>query len=287
MGKRKISTPSFPIFRFNNIKKSLSYTVFLIVVISVAITFITASATETNVNMIDSTEFQNQYESFNSLLQSFVNDNGTVDYTSIRNNPFNLDKFIIFINNVSPENRPEQFLDSDAKAYWINVYNALAIKTIIDNPDVNSIREISWGMGAFLRNKFVVGGKKMTLNHIENKILRGKYQDPRIHFAINCASNSCPPIGNRIVTGNKLDEQLDQKAINFINDPENVRIDHNNKEIYLSKIFKWFKKDFIKNHENILSFIINYRNDINVQQRADIINTYKIIYNKYDWSLNE
>ena len=287
MGKRKISTPSFPIFRFNNIKKSLSYTVFLIVVISVAITFITASGTETNVNMIDSTEFQNQYESFNSLLQSFVNDNGTVDYTSIRNNPFNLDKFIIFINNVSPGNRPEQFLDSDAKAYWINVYNALAIKTIIDNPDVNSIREISWGMGAFWRNKFVVGGKKMTLNHIENKILRGKYQDPRIHFAINCASNSCPPIGNRIVTGNKLDEQLDQKAINFINDPENVRIDHNNKEIYLSKIFKWFKKDFIKNHENILSFIINYRNDINVQQRADIINTYKIIYNKYDWSLNE
>jgi len=212
MGKRKISTTSFPIFRYNNIKKSLSYTILFIVVISVAMTIITASSTETDVNMIDNTELHINYDSFNSLLQSFVNDSGTVDYHSIRNDPFNLDKFITFINNVSPENHPEQFSDPDAKAYWINVYNALAIKTIIDNPDVNSIREISWGMGAFWRNKFVVGGKKMTLNHIENKILRVKYQDPRIHFAINCASNSCPPIGNRIVTGNNLDEQLDQKA---------------------------------------------------------------------------
>ncbi len=287
MGKRKISTPSFPIFRFNNIKKSLSYTILLTFLVGISAALITVSRAQTNINSIDSIEFQDNYESLNRVLRSFVNDNGNVDYTSIRNDPFNLDKFITFVSNVSPETHSEHFSDSDAKAYWINVYNALAIKTIIDNPDVNSIREISWGMGAFWRNKFVVGGRKMTLNHIENKILRGKYQDPRIHFAINCASNSCPPIGNRIVTGNRLDEQLDQKASNFINESENVLIDHNNKEIYLSRIFKWFKKDFIKNHENVLSFILSYRKDINIQQRADIINTYKIIYNKYDWSLNE
>ncbi|MEE8340534.1 MAG: DUF547 domain-containing protein [Candidatus Neomarinimicrobiota bacterium] len=235
---------------------------------------------------MSSADLQNSYESFNNVLQTFSN-NGTVDYTSLRTDPFNLEKFITFINNVSPASHPGLFSESDEKAYWINVYNALAIKTIIDNPDVSSIREISWGMGAFWRNKFVVGGKKMTLNHIEHKILRKKYQDPRIHFAINCASNSCPPIGNRIVTGGNLDEQLDLKTYNFINDPSNVRIDHTKKEVHLSRIFKWYKKDFTKKHEDLLSYIFGFMDDISINQDAEIVKTYQIIYNKYDWSLNE
>lgn len=287
MGKQNISTPSFPIFRFRYIKRYLLYIILLIVTVSVAMTAITIGEAQTDVNAIGSAEFQSNYESFNNVLQSFSNEIGTVDYTSIRNDPFNLDKFITFINRVSPESYPERFSESDAKAYWINVYNALAIKTIIDNPDVQSIREISWGMGAFWRNKFTVGGKKMTLNHIEHKILRGKYKDPRIHFAINCASNSCPPIGNRIVTGDNLNSQLDKKAFNFINDPSNVRIDHINKKIHLSRIFKWFKKDFTQNHEDLLSYIFDYYKDIGAKQKTKIIDTYQIIFNKYDWSLNE
>ena len=287
MGKQNISTPRFPIFRIMDIKKLLPYLILLLITISIVMTLITISTAQTHMNSINSKEFQSNYESFNQILQSFVNDNGTVDYASIRIDPFNLDKFIIFINNVSPESHPDQFSESDAKAYWINVYNALAIKTIIDNPEVNSIREISWGMGAFWRNKFVVGREEMTLNHIENKILRGKYKDPRFHFAINCASNSCSPIGNRIFTGNKLDEQLDRKAFNFINDPSNVLIDQVNQEIHLSRIFKWFKKDFTQNHKDLLSYILGYFDDTNAKKKAEILSTYKIVYNKYDWSLNE
>lgn len=265
---------SFPIFIFIHINWLLLY----ISLIN------TVSTVQTDVN---STDFQSNYESFNSVLQSFSNDNGTIDYTSIRHDPYNLDKFITFINNVSPENHPDLFSEDDAKAYWINVYNALVIKTIIENPNVSSIKEISWGMGAFWRNKFVVGGQKITLNHIEHKILQDKYKDPRIHFAINCASNSCPPIGNRIIAGNDLDEQLEEKTHNFINDPSNVRFDHTNKEIHLSRIFKWYKKDFLQNHKNLLSYIFDYLDDISAKQRTNIVNTYKIVYNKYDWSLNE
>ena len=143
------------------------------------------------------------------------------------------------------------------------------------------------GYGAFWRNKFVVGREKMTLNHIEHKILRAKYKDPRIHFAINCASNSCPPIGNRIVTGDSLDSQLDKKSSSFINDTSNVRIDHANKEIHLSRIFKWFKKDFTQSHDDLLLYIFDYLDNISAKKKTDIINTYQIIYNKYDWSLNE
>ncbi|MEE8478589.1 MAG: DUF547 domain-containing protein, partial [Candidatus Neomarinimicrobiota bacterium] len=194
---------------------------------------------------------------------------------------------VIFINKVSPENYPDLFSESDAKAYWINVYNALVIKTIIENPNIDSIRKISWDAGAFWRNKFVVGGKKMTLNHIEHKILRGIYKDPRIHFAINCASKSCPPIGNNLVTGNNLGEQLDIKTYNFINNPANFLIDHTNKEIHLSRIFKWYKKDFTQNYESVLSYIYHYLDNLSTKQKIVINNTYRIVYNKYDWSLNE
>ncbi len=268
-----------------NVKTKTS---FLILILSIVTIIIAYSPKEDQISMdvIDSTVIQSNYESFNNVLQSFSNSNGTVDYTSIRNDPFNLNKYITFINNVSPQNHPERFSESDAKAYWINVYNALAIKTIIDNPEVNSIKEISWGMGAFWRNKFLVGGKKMTLNNIEHKILRGKYKDPRIHFAINCASNSCPPIGSRIVTGENLDKQLDSKASAFINDSSNVRIDHTNKEIHLSRIFKWFKKDFTTKHNNLILYILGYRYDIDSSNEA-AIGSYKIIYNKYDWHLND
>ncbi len=287
MGKQKISTPSFPIFHFKDIARSLFYIILLIVTISATKTTIVDSTAQKRVNPIDSTDLKINYESFNNVLLSFVDDKGTVNYASIRSDPFNLDKFVIFINKVSPENYPDLFSESDAKAYWINVYNALAIKTIIENPNVASIREISWGMGAFWRNKFVVGGKKMTLNHIEHKILRKKYNDPRIHFAINCASNSCPPIGNNIFTGDNLDEQLDIKTYNFINDPVNFLIDHTNKEIHLPRIFKWYKRDFTQNHESLLSYIYYYLDNISTKQKIAIVNTYRIVYNKYDWSVNE
>ena len=248
----------------------------------------TAIGREAQIKMseVDAVDSQNNYNSLNIILQSFSTPHGKIDYTSIRNDPFNLNKFLNFISNVSPQLYPELFSETDAKAYWINVYNALTIKTIIDNPNVNSIREISWGMGAFWRNKFNVGGIKITLNHIEHKILRGKYNDPRIHFAINCASNSCPPIGNRIVTGDNLSDQLNKKATDFINDTTNVRFDHSNKKVYLSRIFKWYKKDFTHNHNDLLEYILEYHKDGSEIKYTDV-STYNIIYNKYDWLLNE
>jgi len=236
---------------------------------------------------IDKNKLDENRTSFNTVLESFSSVNGTVDYSSIRNDPFNLDKFLSFISSVSPENHSELFKEDDSKAYWINVYNALAIKTIIDNPNISSIRDVSWGMGAFWRTKFVVGGRKMTLNHVEHKILRSKYKDPRIHFAINCASTSCPPIGNRIVNGKGLDEQLNRKAIDFINDKSNVSIDHKKEIVYLSRIFKWFKKDFVSENRRLIDYILEYRKDINDIQKEKISINYKIEFFKYDWSLND
>ena len=238
-------------------------------------------------NTIDNSDVGAKFKLFDHVLSSYTNQDGTVDYTSIQKNPFNIDEFLSFIGRVSPENHPELFQKDDAKAYWINVYNALAIKTIIDNPGIESIRDISWGMGAFWRNNFLVGGKKITLNFIEKKMLRNKYKDPRIHFAINCASNSCPPIGNRIVSGNYLDDQLNKKAIDFINAPTNVNFNYENKTVSVSRIFKWFKNDFLIDNDSLIEYILKYRTDISIEKKVDIAKNYKITFLKYDWALND
>ena len=104
--------------------------------------------------------------------------------------------------------------------------------------------------------------------------------DPRIHFAINCASKSCPPLGNRILIGKNIEKQLHEKTISFINNIDNVYINHEEKTIYLNKIFKWFKKDF----KNVIQFITKFLiEDIDY----DRIKNYKIKYYKYDWSSNQ
>ncbi len=215
-------------------------------------------------------------------LNTYVDEGGRVDYQSIRENPFALQPFLDFVANVSPISHPELFpTRNDKKAYWINVYNGLMIKTVIENPHISSVKEIDWGYGVFWCKKFKVGGEMMTLNHIEHKILRGHFKDTRIHFAINCGSNSCPPLGQRILTGEKLDQQLERKTRDFINDPENVGIDPAAGTLCLSRIFKWYKTDFESGGTTLLEYIKHY-----LDEKVNL-STYKIKFQDYDWDLND
>ena len=216
-------------------------------------------------------------KSLDTILSSYVDDSGNVNYKGIVKNPFALDEYLNFIEQISPDSHPDYFKTEDSKkAYWINVYNALILKIMIENPG-KDILDIGYiGHDVFLK-RFKVGNKRISPSFIENKILR-KMKDPRIHFAINCASKSCPPLGNRILLEIDLDKQLDQKAFKFINNADNVFINHEEKTIYLNKIFKWFEKDF----ENLKSYISIYLDDIDM----DLIKNYNIKFFKYDWSKN-
>jgi len=218
-------------------------------------------------------------EAFNNLLFSYVDSVGNVNYQGIIDSPFSFNEYFSFIEEISPVNHPEYFKSqNDEKAYWINVYNALIIKLMIDNPNKDILDISIFGVFIFSK-KFKVGGQMISPNHIEHKILR-KMNDPRIHFAINCASKSCPPLGNRILIGKNIEKQLNQKTISFINDIDNVYISHEEETIYLNKIFKWFKKDF----KNVIQFITEFLiEDIDY----DRIKNYKIKYYKYDWSSNQ
>ena len=221
----------------------------------------------------------NSNEAFNNLLSSYVDSVGNVNYRGIIDNPFSFNEYFSFIEQISPINHPEYFKSqNDEKAYWINVYNALIIKLMIDNPNKDILDISIFGVFIFSK-KFKVGGQMISPNHIEHKILR-KMNDPRIHFAINCASKSCPPLGNRILIGKNIEKQLNEKTISFINSIDNVYINHEEKTIYLNKIFKWFKKDF----KNVIQFITEFLiEDIDY----DRIKNYKIKYYKYDWSSNQ
>ncbi len=226
--------------------------------------------------LLSNEAFSNEYSHLDSTLFNYVGSDGTVNYQGIIQSPNNINQYFEFIENFSPDSHPQYFQTKKEKlAYWINTYNALIIKLMIDNPDKN-ILNISFGHTIWF-TKFKVGSEMISLYKIEHEILRK--MDPRIHFAISCGSTSCPPLGKRIFLGNTIDYQLDEKTINFINDSKNVYVDHDNKIIYLSKIFKWYKKDF----GNVRKFIIKYlKESLNYSS----IKNYKIKYNKYDWSSN-
>ena len=218
----------------------------------------------------------NEYSSLDSILSKYVDSDGLVNYQAIIDSPYNINEYLDFIKNVSPQSHPKLFpTKNDKLAYWINAYNALVIKLMIENPSTN-ILEISLGHLIWL-TKFDVGLKKISLYEIEHKILRKL--DSRIHFAISCGSKSCPPLGQRVYLGRTLDVQLEIGAKDFINNKNNVFIDFDNKTLYLNKIFKWYKKDFV----NVKKYIVMYLSD---GTSFDQIKNFKIKYNDYDWSLN-
>lgn len=173
------------------------------------------------------------------------------------------------------ENPPKETWSINEKlAYWINAYNAYTIKLIIDSYPIKSIKDID---SPWKKEFFKIDGEWYSLNDLEHKILR-KLNDPRIHFAINCASFSCPIVWNKAFTGDNVGEALETLTKKFINDPLRNKITKD--EVKVSKIFLWYKKDFKVDGGNVVDFINKY-SDIKIDEQS------KKGYMDYDWSLNE
>jgi len=209
------------------------------------------------------------HSAWSTFLNKYVTKNGNVNYKLIKSNQEDLNAYLNLFANTSPDNT---WSKNEKLAYWINAYNAFTIKLIIDNYPTKSIKDISKPWDKKLAN---INGKKVSLNYIEHDVLR-KMEEPRIHFAINCASVSCPKLLNTAFLPETLNSQLNTVAKLFINSKEN-RIEKGN--VKLSKIFKWFSNDF-KANGNVLDFINKY-SDTKVSNKE----SYK--YLDYNWSLNE
>lgn len=209
------------------------------------------------------------HNTFNDILKKNVSPQGVVNYASIKANWSKLRNYI----KVLGENTPQDTWSKDEKlSYWMNAYNAMTIDLILRNYPLESIKDIKdpWD-----QRFWKVGDKWINLNEIEHKILR-KMDDPRIHFGINCASFSCPPLLNEAFFPNKVDEQLDTLARGFVNDTARNTITPDKVEV--SKIFTWFAKDF-----KIDGSLIDYLNKYATTKIAD---NAKVRYRDYDWTLN-
>ncbi|RMF92018.1 MAG: DUF547 domain-containing protein [Candidatus Schekmanbacteria bacterium] len=246
------------------------------------------------------------YEDYSSILLRYVDIDGLVNYKQLKKEHAKLDAFIDSIASLR-EDEFSKWDDKEKIAFWINSYNALTLKVVIDNYPIkpsffasflyplNSIRQIS---GVWDKKRFKVMGKSMTLDEIENFHLRKEFNEPRIHFALVCASMGCPKLRNEPYEGKKLNLQLDNQIEQFLANKNKFRIDNHKKVIYISPIFKWFAEDFVKSYsghkvsskydekeEAIINFISRYLDE---EQSALLKNeTYEIGYLDYDWSLNE
>lgn len=220
------------------------------------------------------------HDVFNQILQRHV-DEGRVDYTKLKENPRVLDDYLdqLAAANLIKMNYSEQL------AFWINAYNALIIKGVIDHYPTKSVRKVKLFRGFFSRLKFQVAEEAYTLNQIEHNIIRTEFVDPRVHFALVCASLSCPPIENSVFLPETIEEQLDEVTQKFISDPKKVRLDRQKRRVYLSKIFKWYKEDFSEGYDGVPDFLADYLppEDAEFVLEKDI----KFVFLAYDWTLND
>ncbi len=181
---------------------------------------------------------------------------------------------------VSEFSRNEQF------AFWVNLYNAATVKVIVDHYPVETIRDIDISPGFFSEGPWdkelvMVEGEALTLNDIEHRILRPIWDDPRIHYAVNCASIGCPNLAVSAFTGSGLEAQLDAAARGYINDPRGVSITGD--RVTVSKIYDWFHEDFGGNTRSVLAHLQRYAEPA-LAARLQEIGT--IEDTAYDWSLN-
>ena len=172
-------------------------------------------------------------------------------------------------------------------AFWINAYNAFTIRLVLDHYPLSSIRSIGFLPLAAFRTKFIplgAGRTRMSLNDIENKILRQQFQDARIHFAIVCASKSCPTLRSEAYRSSALDQQLDEAARAFLDDPSKNRWEPVSRTLYLSSIFTWFRDDFEREAKTLPAFVGRY---LRQSDRAALDSgNVRVVFLDYDWSLN-
>ncbi len=213
------------------------------------------------------------HNEWNTMLQKHVSSGGDVDYQGFMSDRQQLESYISMLGKAVPN---DQWNRNEQMAYWINCYNACTVKLILDHSPLKSILDIDNGKP--WDEKFIrIGNQTLSLNDIEANMLRKKFNDPRIHFAINCASKSCPKLLNEAFTAESLEQQLTTAAKAFINDGSRNKISPGKAAV--SKIFDWYKDDFTKDG-NLTTFINQY-STVKLDPAATVS------FLNYDWSLNQ
>lgn len=222
------------------------------------------------------------HDPWNDILNDYVED-GVVSYGKLKSSARDMQKLDNYLEALGKADLKTYSRD-ERLAYWINAYNAFTVKLILNHYPVKSIRDIK---DPWKRKIWLAAGERLGLDDIEHKKLRHELQEPRIHFAIVCASIGCPELYNNAFRAKDLDQTLDKVARSFFSDRKNifVELSGDNTILHLSRIFKWFGSDFGKSDQERIDFILPY---LKKADAGKIKNTkkIKIKFLDYDWGLN-
>jgi hypothetical protein len=218
---------------------------------------------------------------WNSLLKKHVNQTGQVNYKGFQKDSLTLKRYLRLISNNIPNAR--FWSEDDTKAYWINAYNAFTIQLIIRKFPIESITELNPSKddpgNTIWHVRFIeINRSPYSLDEIQHRILRRDFSDPRIHFALNCATTSAPKLHNEAFTGDNVNEKLEILTTQFINDPKKNTLE--GEQVKLSQVFSRFSADFTERSGSIITYINKY---INPKIKDDI----RIEFLGYDWSINK
>lgn len=243
------------------------------------------------------------HDVFEGLLKKYVNRQGQVDYERWHASQADLnllDSYLAAVSVYSPETTPERFArQSDSLAYWLYAYNAYVIRSILEHWPLDSVTDVkapieaATGFGFFYRQKFIFGDIAYSLYSVENDIVRKSYKDPRVHFVLNCASASCPVLRPELPTGDDLERLLQESTLQFVSDERNVFVDHEQKRILVSTIFKWYEKDFLNElrrrslslDRGVIGYIATVAPE-NLREDLEAARDFETKFIDYDWSIN-
>jgi hypothetical protein len=219
------------------------------------------------------------HSKFDALLKANVKGD-RVNYAAFKDNA-DFQAYVALIGQTDPASLPD---DKARLAFWINAYNALTINGVLQHwPKIESVSAVYPEFGFFKRPDHTVGGKKVSLDEIENKIVRPTYKDPRVHAAFNCASISCPPLQPYAFTADKIDDQLNQAMTAFIKDRQRNQIDPQAGTLKLSQIFNWYKDDF-EPAGGARKYIADR---LEGAEKDAALKAEKVEFLNYDWALNK
>ena len=215
------------------------------------------------------------------LLSKHTRD-GLVDYASFKAEHPKLKQYLAYLAGINPD----ELNRDDAFAYYINLYNAATIDLVLENyPGIDSIKDIGGFFGKPWKIEFItLKGKKVHLDHVEHEILRPTYKDPRLHFAVNCASLGCPPLYAKPFEGETIDATLDELARQNMADPAHTRLDGD--DLYVSKVFDWFGEDW-GGKEDKIAFVRKHSAPDQAAKIDRLDSNLDLKYSDWDWTLND
>src|SRR5207247_67619 len=230
-----------------------------------------------------------RYDAWSALLADIVTPEGKVDYARLAERRDLLERVVAELGAASPESVPARFPSETARlAYWLNAYTAFTLHAIIAEYPITSVWKTRDGQ-FFQSRRHLAGGRAVSLDDIEHQILRGQFAEPRIHFAINCGSNGCPPMRPAAYEGGELRASLRAAAEQFLGNEWNCRLDHESRRIFISRIFKMYAEDFAGTHGSMQDYHMGVLRFVaqHTGLSLDSIATYEVVYNVYDWGLND